>query len=138
MKASVLKVLDDLEAAAKVRSRPPVALFDARDIEPGDFGVFLESVRRSDQPREIVAVIVSIHPACRADWLATRHLDDDQLEADAERRVLRDDEAERQALIDQAAQAAESRPRSVWTYDSDGSPVYDDDPRLAHIFGGRR
>jgi len=102
----------------------------------------LEAIPRSDQPREFVAVVVSIHPVCRADWLATRHLDDDQIEADAERQVLRDDQTERevqrQALIDQAAQTTESRPRSVGSYDTDGSPIYDDDTRLAHVFGKGR
>jgi len=65
-------------------------------------------------------------------------LDDAQAEAEEERRILAADEAEReaqrQAMIDHAAQATESRPRSVWTYDADGQCVFDDDPRLAHIF----
>lgn len=142
MRTAVLKRLDDLEAAARVRSRPPVALFDARDVDPDNMTVFLESVPATDQRGEIAAVIITVHPACRDDWLATRHLDDDQLQEETERRLLRGDQAEREAqrqkLIDQAVQAAESRPRAVWGHDTNGLPLYDDDPRIAHLFAKRQ
>jgi len=94
MKTAVLKRLDSLEAAAKVRRRPPLALIDVGDLGDDrdrywarDVHVLDRYVPRSDQPSEITAVVVTVHEARRATWERTRHLDDDQLEADAERRV---------------------------------------------------
>jgi len=83
-------------------------------------------------------VVISLGAGSQERWLATKDLDDAQAEAEEERRILAEDQEERdrerRTLIDQAVQATGSRPRSVWTYDADGQCVFANDPRLAHIF----
>lgn len=151
----LLKRLEALERTATLRTLPPLTLVnvtawpdDDRDAywaaeargDEAALGVLIERYTgRKAEPVPsgyIGTVVVSLGPLCREDWLTARGGDEDE---DAViQRILQEDqderERERQDQIDAAKAAAEQRPRAVWSYDADGTPIFDDDPRLAHLF----
>lgn len=158
MRASVLKELADLKAAANVRSRPPLVLVDVMAWPDGDRDAYWAAEAAGDgetvddlierqtgqrpepsEPGAIGMVVVSLGEASRADWLRTRHLDDDALEAEQERRVRDEDHAARdaqeRALIEEAARrSVPDLPPGVWGYDRAGYPIPHGDPRAVGVW----
>jgi len=89
-------------------------------------------------------IVIDPTPSRRADWLAGQGRDEPPETDDTpERRegMPPEDVARIRAEVATARAAAlqeDARPPAVWTYGPDGSPIYDDDPRLQHVFPNGR
>lgn len=149
MKATTLKRLDALEQVANQASRPPLCLFEAHRLPPDDRAAFWAGddavltrhglTDEADSPN-VRVVVISIHPEARDKWRETAGMDDAGLEIHEQREILNEQLREREAAERERAAldaAKEQRPRAIWRYEPDGTPIYDDDPRLAHLFKNR-
>ena len=86
----------------------------------------------------IATVVIDLTPSRRGAWLAGEGRDEPPETDDARegrKGLSAEDVARFEATRALAISASEAR--AVWTHDVDGSPIYDDDPRLAHLFRAR-
>jgi hypothetical protein len=86
------------------------------------------------QPGTISTVVISLHAASRESWVATRGMSDAERNAYEERRIAEEDRVdhlrEMQRRTEPPLGMNEERPRSIWGWAADGSPIWDDDPQF--------
>lgn len=148
MRSSVLKRLDDLDKAATIRSRPPLVLIDVTKLGDDDRDAYwagdddvltAHGAVWSDVPDVITTIVVSLNVANRDRWLATKDMEDDELEAEVEGRSREEEAAERatqrQTMLDEIVAIHRANlPPGVWGYDASGYPIYDGDPRAVGVW----
>jgi hypothetical protein len=143
VKADLLRRLQAVEAALAYEHVKPLAVVDVLKMSDddrsaywnGDDAILTRYGARHGQEgpaQGIHTLVIDMHESARQRWLATRNLSDEELEAQDLRQLNAEQEAERSA-----APAAQAATQSVWGYSADGQPIYDNDPRLAHLFRNR-
>ncbi len=154
MRASILRRLADLEAVAALRATPPMILIDVTKLPDGDrdayWGGNPSVLTRHGCPDPealpagfIATIVIDLTPSRREAWMTGYGRDEPPEANDAREgrggmapedvaRVRADVAATRERAM------AETKTRAVWSHAVDGSPIYDDDPRLAHLFPNGR
>ncbi len=85
-------------------------------------------------------IVIGISPTRRADWMAGQGRDESPEAGDApEGRVGTDPALAARVRAEVATTRAaalqeDARPPAVWSHDHEGNPIFDNDPRLAHLF----
>lgn len=82
----------------------------------------------------IHTIVIVLNPECRAKWLTTVNMDDDDLEEFEQREILNEQRREQEAREQQERAKLEAwreaQPRAIIGHDRAGNPVYDNDPRM--------
>lgn len=107
MKASILKRLEALEAAATAVTARPIVLIDITKLPDADRDAFWSGddmvLTRYGLPDGPVApgrvhtLVISIHPETREAWVSTVDLDDDDLDEYEQRMIREEERRERKA-----------------------------------------
>lgn len=133
-RAVILQRLEALEVAVSPTPAQRLAFVDVTKLPDADRERYRRGERsvfdRHANPG-VRSIVVSLHPAVRASWEATRDMTEEQ-------RGAHDMEQDRREAAEQAASLrpkvvpgeSEPRPRAVWGYGRNGEVIYDDDLRL--------
>lgn len=132
MKPSTLKRLEELEQAANRVTLPPLLLvdvtkFDGSDRDAywqGDTTVMTRSGVPADSPSGMIhTLVIDLNPECRAKWLTTVDMDDEDLEAFEQRQILDEQRRERDARDQQERARLEAWREAEPRYDHSGYPI---------------
>jgi hypothetical protein len=136
VKAYIRKRLDALDAPASRAALRPFVLIDITKLPDadresywcGDDAVLTRHGARvgvESSPGTIHTPVISLHPESRQEWLITRDMDDDDLEAYEQRMIREDACRKREAQAEQERQKTEAMNAKV-RYDYSGYPTIDD------------
>lgn len=137
MKASTLKRLADIGQAVDRASLQPLVLVAMAKFDPvdrdaywdGDDAVLTRYGARDgaeSSPGTVHTLVISLHPESLQEWLTTRDMDDDDLEAYEQRHIHQQERRKRDAREERERAALEAvRDAGRVRYDYSGYPIND-------------